>query len=70
MRGGVRLLTLTIRRIKMKTTRQDRRYIEKRIDRAIDAMIDIQDRGFGNDSVQRILDLLHHCMIVFERGGE
>jgi len=54
----------------MKTTRQDRRYIEKRIDRAIDAMIDIQDRGFGNDSVQRILDLLHHCMIVFERGGE
>lgn len=52
----------------MKTTERDRRYIEKRIDRAVDAMIDIQDRGFGIDEIQRILDLLHHTMVVYERS--
>lgn len=32
---------------------------QKKVEKAIDAMIDIQDMGLGNDTVQRILDMLN-----------
>lgn len=40
-------------------SKRDKAKIEKRIQRAIDAMIYIQDMGHGNYNVQRILDLLN-----------
>ena len=38
---------------------RDRDYIQKRVERAIDAMIDIQDKGYGSYEVQIILDMLN-----------
>lgn len=32
---------------------------QRKVEKAIDAMIDIQDLGLGNDTVQRVLDLLN-----------
>ena len=32
---------------------------QKKVEKAIDAMIDIQDMGLGNDTVQRVLDMLN-----------
>ena len=32
---------------------------QKKVEKAIDAMIDLQAMGLGNDTVQRILDMLN-----------
>ena len=40
-------------------TQRDKRYIEARCNRAIDAIIDIQDRGYDCDAIIRILELLN-----------
>ena len=48
--------------MKKETEEQKQRRREranKKIEKAIDAMIDIQDMGLGNDAVQRVLDLLN-----------
>jgi hypothetical protein len=47
------------------TEKQERRQqrlrerANRKVEKAIDAMIDIQDMGLGNDTVQRILDSLN-----------
>ncbi len=40
-------------------SKRDRSYAIKRIERAIDAMVDLQDRGFGCDDTARILERLN-----------
>lgn len=42
-----------------KQQQRKRERAQKKVEKAIDAMIDIQDMGLGNDTVQRILDLLN-----------
>jgi hypothetical protein len=40
-------------------TQREKDQAEKKLNRAIDAMIDLQDLGFGNSQLQRILDALN-----------
>jgi len=50
--------------------KRDASYIEKRINRAIDAMIDIQDRGYGSGTTAEILERLNsiHIAVSLARG--
>ena len=43
--------------------KRDANYLEKRINRAIDAMIDIQDRGYGSGTTAEILERLNSIHI-------
>ena len=38
----------------------------KKIERAIDAMIDLQDDGWGRDSVSRLLEMLNALRSMIE----
>ncbi len=40
-------------------TRREKDRAEKKVNRAIDALVDLQDLGFGSGDVQRILDALN-----------
>lgn len=42
-----------------KLTKRDKDRAEKKVDRAIDALVDIQDLGFGCYAVTQALDLLN-----------
>lgn len=42
-----------------KQKQRKRERAQKKVEKAIDAMIDIQNMGLGNDTVQRILDMLN-----------
>lgn len=39
--------------------RRKRERAQRKVEKAIDAMISIQDMGLGNDTVQRVLDMLN-----------
>lgn len=43
----------------MELTRTEKDKIQKKIEIAIDKMVDLEDMAFENDRVQRILDLLN-----------
>jgi hypothetical protein len=43
-------------------TNTDRARAEKKVEIAIDKMVDLQDMGLGSDSVTRILEALNHLL--------
>ena len=43
----------------MKLTEKQKYQIKKRVDKAIDAIQDIKDNGFGCDKTERLLDMLN-----------
>ena len=49
----------TGRRIEGVMTQKKQDWIERKINRAIDAMVDLQDEGYGCDATARILELLN-----------
>jgi hypothetical protein len=40
-------------------TEQQKSSIKKKVDKAIDAIQDIKDKGFGCDKTERLLDMLN-----------
>lgn len=50
----------------MKNTEKEK--ATKKVEIAIDKMIDLQDMGFGNDNIARILERLNHLQTeVYEK---
>ena len=43
----------------MDLTEKQKSWIKKRVDRAIDAIQDIKDKGFGCNKTERLLDMLN-----------
>ena len=43
----------------MNLTERQKYQIKKRVDKAIDAIHDIKDKGFGCDKTERLLDMLN-----------
>ena len=41
----------------------------RKVQRAIDMMVDLQDAGFGCDSVTRILEMLRSLESAVQQGG-
>jgi len=58
--------TLAFREMNMKSKRE-RNKAERKVNQAIDAMIDLQSNGFGSDAVQRALDLLNQIRNQLDR---
>jgi len=47
-------------------TKSEKNKALKRVERAIDAMVDLMDMGFGTGDVQRVLDSLNHIRSQIE----
>lgn len=53
----------------MNKNRKERERAVKKVERAIDALVDLQDLGFGSGDVQRILDALNSLRARLEQSS-
>jgi hypothetical protein len=54
----------------MDLTEPQKSYIKKKVDKAIDAIQDIKDKGFGCGKTERLLDLLNELNGDVDAGIE